>query len=74
MTYASNLTPVQVAQLLEDAREGRKSETPSSEEVEDIFAVDASAVDVEGYTGPSMAPQLARDQLLDVYHAALFLH
>ena len=40
--YAADLTPMQIAQLLEDARKGRKSGTPSSDEDEVFFPVDAS--------------------------------
>ena len=73
MIYATNLTPVQVAQLLEDARESQNSGTPSSDEEGNAFPANASPVGVEGYSGPSMVPKLRKDEVVDVYHAALFL-
>ena len=42
MMYAANLTPVQVAQLLEDAREGQNSGTPSSDKEGNAFPSNAS--------------------------------
>ena len=66
---------VQVAHLLEDACEGQNSGTLSSDEEGDTFPANASPVDVEGFSGLStcMVSKLRKDEVVDVYHAALFL-